>query len=313
MKPKTLGIPLLLVALQGCGKVEQIQAVRNYERIYSSASQTDTTDTTVKATRDDQGRAASLISAFFGLDDALPKAADQGIWNGAGGTDGMPVIFSHEIDFRTMDAGDFKVTTQSGKTGEILAVTLAPADDLGEHRTVLLSGQYGSVNDQPARVEIVGNLLSIDHEVNFKGVSVKVTPLEEGASLVWCEVVPQREWELGKKPTALAWGRGSGASLRSKQVLRVTWSGGVTKPAGGEVDDTERQLYKVKVRLEDGKIVNVTPFALGDLGDGDNNHELCLDVVGTPISVSFPGGKLKDPRKDLNPATTISFQESQAL
>jgi hypothetical protein len=208
-----------------------------------------------------------------------------------------------------MQAGDFRVTTASGKVGEILAVTLAPADDKGEHRTVLFAGSYGSIDDQPVKVEVVGNLLSKDGTLNFQGTGINVTPLEEGAKMVWAEVVPENEWEVGKKSTPLAWGGGSGAAEGSKQVVRVTWSGGITKPTGGEVDDAERLLYKVTVLLDDGRKVTVTPFALGDLGDGDNNHELCLDVDGTPESVYFPAGKVKDPRKDLNPETTIVIQK----
>ena len=81
----------------------------------------------------------------------------------------MPVVFSHELDVNTLQAGDFKVTTTPGKVGELTCVTLAPANDEGELRTVLLVGEYGSIDDQPAKVEVVGNLLSIDQEVNFKG------------------------------------------------------------------------------------------------------------------------------------------------
>lgn len=304
-------IPILItisLTITGCAKVQQIQAIRKYEPVFSNASQVDTTASTVVSKRDSSGRQVGLISAFYGLDDALPRAADQGIWPGAGGSDGMPVIFSHEIDYKTMQAGDFRVTTASGKVGEILAVTLAPADDKGEHRTVLFAGRYGSIDDQPVKVKVVGNLLSIDGKLNFKGASVEVTPLEDGASMVWAEMVPEDAWDIGKKATPLPWGGGSGAAEGTKQVVRLTWSGGVSKPGDGEVNDVERLLYKVTVRGDDGRIVEVTPFALADLGDGDNNHELCLDVAGTPLSVSFPAGKLQDPRKDLNPKTTVKIQ-----
>lgn len=312
MKIYPLQAASFILILVGCGKVQQIQSIRNYNPVFSNASKVDTTVTTVTSKRDNDGRQAGLISAFFGLDDALAKAADKGIWPGAGGKDGMPVIFSHEIDYKTMQAGDFRVTTASGKVGEILAVTLAPADDTGELRTVLLAGSYGSIDDQPVKVEIVGNLLSIDKTLNFKGESIKVTPLEEGPTMVWAEVVPDEEWAIGKKATPLPWGGGSGAAEGSKQVVRVTWSGGVTKPGGDEINDVERLLYKVTLLLENGNKVDVTPFAISDLGDGDNNHELCLDVIGTPQSVFFPAGKLKDPRKDLNPETSIAIQKLPA-
>ena len=51
----------------------------------------------------------------------------------------------------------------------------------------------------------------------------------------------------------------------------------------------------------------LVPFAIGDLGDGDNNHELCLDRSGLPQRVDFPAGLLTDPREDLNPDTSITI------
>ena len=49
----------------------------------------------------------------------------------------------------------------------------------------------------------------------------------------------------------------------------------------------------------------LVPFAIGDLGDGDNNHELCLDRAGLPLHVDFPAGLVTDPREDLNPRTRV--------
>ncbi|MDX2093071.1 MAG: hypothetical protein SFX73_34835 [Kofleriaceae bacterium] len=258
------------------------------------------------ATTDARGREARLRSAFFGLDDAFEGPANKAICEGASGKDGMPIIFSHEIDVSTMQAGDFKVTTASGRVGTVHCVTLAPADDNGELRTALLVGQYGSASDQPSRVEIVGNLLSIDNTVNFKGASIAVTALEEGPTIVLAELLPEDRLELGKQPTELAWGGGSGCPVGTKQVVNVTWAGGVSKPGGGEANDVERVHYKVKIAQPDGSEATVTPFALADLVDGDNNHRLCLDVAGTPTTVFFPKGHLVDPRKDLNPETMMS-------
>ena len=86
-------------------------------------------------------------------------------------------------------------------------------------------------------------------------------------------------------------------------MIRATWQGGVTKPGGAEADDVVRQAYVVTVEDGDGRTRDVSPFALGDLGDGDNNHSLCLDVVDPAVSVYFPAGLLTDPREDLNPET----------
>jgi hypothetical protein len=292
-----------------CGLVENYRLLRSYEITLADSSPSDTTIATITAYRDSQGRQARLLSAFYGLDDGLPRASNFVICEGAAGKDGMPVIFSHEIDVTTMQAGDFRVTNASGKVGEIMCVTLAPADDKGEFRTALLVGHFGDIDDQPVKVEIIGNLLSIDSTLNFKGASIDVIPLEEGPILVWAEIVPESEWELGKAATPLPWGGGSGCPKGTKQVVRVTWTGGITKPGGDEVDDTERLQYRVTVLQEDSSTIEVTPFALGDLGDGDNNHKLCLDVVGNPQVVFFPAGYMTDPREDLNPETTITIRE----
>jgi hypothetical protein len=309
MKPNILAVSFLCLIFVSCASIETYKLIHSYEITLADASPSDTTVTNVTANRDSQGRQARLLSAFYGLDDALGRGADQVICDGATGKDGMPVIFSHEIDVSTMQAGDFRVISASGEVGEILCVTLAPADDKGELRTALLVGDFGDVKDQPVKVEITGNLLSIDNTLNFKGASVDVIPLDEGPTMVWAEIVPEDEWEIGKAATPLPFGGGSGCPKGTKQVVRVTWAGGVTKPGGDEIDDTERIKYRVTVLQEDSSTFEVTPFALGDLVDGDNNHKLCLDVVGKPQVVFFPAGHMTDPREDLNPETTITIRE----
>ena len=246
-----------------------------------------------------------LLSAFFGFDSEAPTISSFVVCRGAAGKDASPVIFPYEINLETLQAGDFKVVRSDGSEGKILCVTPAPAFDIGELRTILLVGEYGSSSNQPATVEIIGNLLSIDNRINFKGKIVNVTPLEDGPSMVLAELVPSKEWELGKKATFLPFGGGSGCPEGTKQIIRVVWSGGITKPGGKEVGDLERQSYSVTIRGKQGSVSTITPFALGDLGDGDNNHKLCLDVGGVPIKVEFPKGLLTDPREDLNPETHI--------
>ena len=86
----------------------------------------------------------------------------------------------------------------------------------------------------------------------------------------------------------------------------MTWAGGVTKPGGDEIDDVEREAYRVTMRVDGEGETQVVPFAIGDRGDGDNNHELCLDRAGSPTHVEFPAGLVTDPREDLNPYTKIA-------
>lgn len=268
--------------------------------IQADTTQTDTT-ADVGAARQDP--AASLLSAFFGLDNGLPLPSNARICRGAGGADGMPVIFSREVDPATLQAGDFRVTSAAGVIGTVTCVTLAPALDPGELRTALLVGEFGSAaGDPPVTVEVVGNLLSSDRSLNFKGATVAVTPLPPGPTLVLAEVVPEAQWKTGLEGGP--WGSGSGCPAGTAQVVRAVWAGGVTLPDDGEPGEAERALYRVSVAGAE-----VTPFALADLADGDNNHLLCLDVAGEPEAVAFPGGHLVDPNDDLNPETQVDIDQ----
>jgi len=275
---------------------------------YTSSEQRDST-TVSTLPREDNGRSAEILSAFFGLDNSFPPWSNL-ICRGAAGADGMPVIFSHEVDFETLQPGDFRVTTASGAIGEIYCVTLAPAMDPGELRTVLLVGEFGSADDDPpVRVEIVGNLHSLDGTVNFKGAEIAVTPLEPGPTLVLAENLSPDAWHLGRESDG-SWGSSCGCPEEGVlQVVRVTWDGGVTLENGDEPGDVERQLYTVTVRASDGTTRSIHPFALGDLEDGDNNHELCLDTEEIPVSVSFPARVFIDPNGDLNPETSVEIKD----
>ncbi|NJM08424.1 hypothetical protein HC891_22975 [Candidatus Gracilibacteria bacterium] len=166
-------------------------------------------------------------------------------------------------------------------------------------KSALLVGEFGSADsDPPVSVEIVGNLRSSDGALNFKGAALAITPLAEGPTLILAELVPEEQWKIGAP--AGPWGSGSGCPTQTVQAVRATWAGGITVPGGDEAGDAERALYRVSV---DGR--EVAPFVLADLGDGDNNHLLCLDVAGTPKAVSFPAGHLVDPNGDLNPDTAV--------
>lgn len=253
-----------------------------------------------------------LLSAFFGLDSEAPLMSNFFVCRGASGKDASPVIFPYEVNLETLQAGDFKIVRSDGSEGEVFCVTPAPAFDIGELRTMLVIGDYGSSSNQPATLEVIGNLLSIDNRVNFKGKTVYFTSLEDGPSMVLAELVPIEQWELGKRATFFPFGGGSGCPEGTKQIVRVVWSGGVTKPGGKEVDDTERKNYSITIRDINGDVSTIVPFALGDLGDGDNNHKLCLDVEDSPISVAFPKDLLTDPREDLNPDTFVEVSATHA-
>jgi hypothetical protein len=223
----------------------------------------------------------------------------------------MPVVLSHTIDPETLQPEDFQIVTRSGAEHTPYCVTLRPAQDPGELRTVLLIGEFGdAANDPPVKVLVVDDLLSDGtligdtggSSVNFRGTETHVTPLEAGPALVLAEVVPENEWARET--------RGTACPVGIQQVVRVTWAGGVRLPNGDEPGDVERGLYRVTVERGDGSRDEIVPAALADLEDRDNNHLLCLDTTDPAVSVNFPAGHLVDPNRDLNPDTHIAVSLS---
>ena len=249
-----------------------------------------------------EGKQGQLLSAFFGLDNALPFRANL-ICLGAANKDGMPVVLSDTIDGETLQPQDFKVITSSGAESTPSCVTLRPASDDGELRTVLMVGEFGDAEiDPPAKVLIVDDLFSDGApgmQVNFRGAEISVIPLEDGPTLVWAGIVPAEVWTKAD--------RSSACPANSEQVVRVTWTGGVRLPNGDELSDAERSLYRVTVTHADGSTEEVSPIKLADLNDNDNNHLLCLDTSATAHAVRFPAGHLVDPNRDLNPDSRIVF------
>ena len=247
--------------------------------------------------------ASGLLSAFFGLDNALPFRANL-LCLGASGLDGMPVVFSRTIEPDSLQSEDFQIVTKSGVIHSPRCVTLRPAQDPGELRTVLLIGEFGDVDDDPpALARVVGDIFSFENgsgkgsRVNFRGAQVEVTPLHEGPSLVFAEIVPLSEVAQDT--------RGSVCPDEVSQIVRVVWDGGVRLLNREELGDFERTLYEVTVTTKDSIERRVSPTALGDLGDSDNNHLLCLDTEDIAVSVTFPAGYLADPNLDLNPDTSV--------
>ena len=248
-----------------------------------------------------------ILSVFYGLDNEI--IALPGICRNSRGKDGVPVIFSHPIDVETLDPEDFEFTSAQGTTSTPICALLDPATDDGENRTVLLIGQFGEApDDEPVQLEVVGELLSMPSvgvpsadPLDFNGLSQEVIPLVVGPEIITAQVLPEELWILDREGER---GVGSGCpSDGTLQVLRVRWTGGITKPNDEEVDDFEREQYVVTIEAEDGSTAEVVPFALGNLDDNDNLHDLCLDVEGEPVSVSFPSGLVTDPNSDLNPET----------
>ena len=77
----------------------------------------------------------TIVSAFFGLDNALPGL----LCNQPGiPLDGMPVNFKFPLDVSSLSETDFEVLDSLGNIHTPNCVSLAPANENGENRTVLL-------------------------------------------------------------------------------------------------------------------------------------------------------------------------------
>ena len=76
-----------------------------------------------------------LVSGFFGLDNALPSILCT---QPGGQLDGMPVNFKYPLDAATLSGSDFEVVDSLGNIHIPICARLAPANENGENRTVLL-------------------------------------------------------------------------------------------------------------------------------------------------------------------------------
>lgn len=131
-------------------------------------------------------REVKILTAFFGLDNGLTRRANI-TYSKAYGKDGMPLVFSHELDPKSIQGSDFEVTTKNGNVYIVEAASLQPANEEFELRTVLLIGEYGSYPDnQPVSVKVVGDLMTRTGQ-NYKDQSIKVIPLEDGPILSYAD------------------------------------------------------------------------------------------------------------------------------
>ena len=242
-----------------------------------------------------------ILSAFYGSDDVgglnpfgFPAPDDR---------DGMPVVFAQELDQDTLDSADFKITTESGAVYYPNRATLSPADGESENSTVLMLGEFGSADDQPISVEIVGDLYSLDDDVNYKGKSIGVVPLESGPSLVNAKIVSTDLFDtnnfIGEIP-------------ENGLVVQTTWDGGVTKPNGQELNEDDLQYFTATFLDENVDLIVAQPTGMSDLDDGDN-HQLPYfefdEGVNVEtlvlVSVSVEGGFVTDPNDDVNDASEV--------
>jgi hypothetical protein len=223
----------------------------------------------------------------------------------------MPVVFRSKVDVNTVLPWDFVVTTRSGTRHVPTCATTAPANQESEDRTVLLIGELGShASDPPERVAVTGRLKD-ESGHSLAGASAYVPPYGLGPRLVWAEPAPPGPDGLTFTPLTPpfigTFQQNTACPSRTIQRVRVTWDGGIRAPGGADAGDAQRRAYTVT--LASGR--RVVPFALGDLGDQDNYHLLCLNKRGTPVRVAAAPGRFSAPHGDLNPFTSVKVIRPQ--
>lgn len=236
-------IAALPLGLLVCVLLTKVLFLADYTANYARYAQVDTTIVSASSPNREDYQQGRILSSFYGLDDALPAMASLFICDGAGGKDGMPVVFSHQIDITTLDPGDFQIINGKSEVKPVHCLSLAPAIDAGEHRTVLLVGDFGNVDKQPVSIEIVGNIISIGGKTNFKGATSPIVPLAQGPGIVYAENIPRSAWRNDKSDTLTFWKNANDCPPETKQKLRVTWSGGISKASTIASYETIRQQY----------------------------------------------------------------------
>ena len=234
----------------------------------------------------------TLVSAFFGLDNALPSLV---LCNQqAGMLDGMPVNFKFPLDASSLSETDFEVLDSLGNINTPICVSMAPANENGENRTVLLLGEFGTaVTNPPVEVRIVGDLFTTDplsgesacsEIINLNGISTtNVIPLADGPSLFFSQRI---DGNLNECNSGI-------------QTIQVAWNGGVTPYISG---DTESDLFQYYVGYSycSGVLIPHVPISIADIDDNDNFHQLCFSTSDGIIKVSMMANKVEDPNHDPN-------------
>ena len=233
----------------------------------------------------------TLVSAFFGLDNALPGL----LCNQPGSLlDGMPVNFQFPLDASSLSETDFEVLDNLGNVHTPICALLAPANENGENRTVLLLGEFGTaVSNPPVEVSVVGDLLTTEtfsgesacsEIINLNGITTtNVVPLADGPSLFFAQKI---EGDLNE-------------CISGTQTIQVAWDGGVTPYISS---DEESDLFQYYTGYSDssGVLVPHAPISIADINDNDNFHQLCFPTSDEIVKISMMANTVEDPNQDPN-------------
>ena len=233
----------------------------------------------------------TLVSAFFGLDNGLPSLLCNQIGSQL---DGMPVNFKFPIDASSLSETDFEVLDSLGNIHTPVCVFLAPANENGENRTVLLLGEFGTaVTNPPVEVRVVGDLFTRDtlsgesacsEIINLNGLTTtNVIPLADGPSLFFAQRIDGNLNECSS----------------GTQTIQVAWNGGITPYISA---DAESDLFQYYIGYSDsaGVLIPHVPISIADINDNDNFHQLCFSTSDAIVKISMMANTVEDPNQDPN-------------
>ena len=233
----------------------------------------------------------TLVSAFFGLDNSLPSL----LCNQLGSLlDGMPVNFRFPLDSSSLSETDFEVVDSLGNIHIPMCAVLAPANENGENRTVLLLGEFGTaVTNPPVEVRVVGDLFTIDTLsgesvcsaiINLNGITTtNVIPLADGPSLFFAQRIDGNLNECNS----------------GTQTIQVAWNGGITPYINGDIESDLFQYY-VGYSDSSGVLIPHIPISIADIDDNDNFHQLCFSTSDEIVKISMMANTVEDPNHDPN-------------
>jgi len=246
----------------------------------------------------------TLVSAFFGLDNGLPSLLCGTIGSQL---DGMPVNFMFPIDGSTLSESDFEVVDSLGNIHIPMCAVLAPANENGENRTVLLLGEFGTaVTNPPVEVRVVGDLFTTDtlsgesacsEIINLNGITTtNVIPLDDGPSLFFAQRIDGNLNECNS----------------GTQTIQVAWNGGITPYISG---DTESDLFQYYIGYSDssGVLIPHVPISIADINDNDNFHQLCFSTSDEIVKISMMANTVEDPNQDPNLYSEIDVSSCTLL
>ena len=258
-------------------------------------------------TNPEQVEQDTLVSAFFGLDNALPSL----LCNQPGSLlDGMPVNFRFPLDSSSLSGTDFEVVDSLGNIHIPMCAVLAPANENGENRTVLLLGEFGTaVTNPPVEVRVVGDLFTIDTLsgesvcsaiINLNGITTtNVIPLDDGPSLFFAQRIDGNLNECNS----------------GTQTIQVAWDGGITPYISGDIESDLFQYY-IGYSDSSGVLIPHIPISIADIDDNDNFHQLCFSTSDEIVKISMMANTVEDPNHDPNLYSEIdvsSCDEGESL